>query len=197
MANDTNREKGKMETDIELINGIKEKKDTDCLKTLIDRHSGIYIDMVNRYISETKNGLVKEDLLQDKDYSIYSAAINFNETKNTKFSTYLGNLAKWKCLNLYNKSNKFPQESLEEKKYIFFEDGGEMEKLESIENLQKIQKAIEKSKDERIKTIFRMRYFSEDKLVPWKKIAKKLDLSIQGCINIHNNYLKQIKNYVQ
>lgn len=196
MANDTNREKGKMETDIELINGIKEKKDTDCLKTLIDRHSGIYIDMVNRYISETKNGLVKEDLLQDKDYSIYSAAINFNETKNTKFSTYLGNLAKWKCLNLYNKSNKFPQESLEEKKYIFFEDGGEMEKLESIENLQKIQKAIEKSKDERIKTIFRMRYFSEDKLVPWKKIAKKLDLSIQGCINIHNNYLEEIKKYV-
>ena len=186
-----------METDIELINGIKEKKDTDCLKTLIDRHSGIYIDMVNRYISETKNGLVKEDLLQDKDYSIYNAAINFNETKNTKFSTYLGNLAKWKCLNLYNKSNKFPQESLEEKKYIFFEDGREMEKLESIENLQKIQKAIEKSKDERIKTIFKMRYFSEDKLVPWKKIAKKLDLSIQGCINIHNNYLKQIKNYVQ
>ena len=42
-----------------------------------------------------------------------------------------------------------------------------------------------------------MRYSGNRKLTPWKKIAKKLDLSIQGCINIHNNYLEEIKNYVQ
>ena len=42
-----------------------------------------------------------------------------------------------------------------------------------------------------------MRYSNGNKVTPWKKIAKKLDLSIQGCINIHNNYLKEIKKYVQ
>jgi hypothetical protein len=29
--------------------------------------------------------------------------------------------------------------------------------------------------------------------MPWKRIAKKLDLSIQGCINIHNNFIEKIK----
>jgi hypothetical protein len=41
-----------------------------------------------------------------------------------------------------------------------------------------------------------MRYFESKKLTPWKKIAKKLDLSIQGCINIHNKHLTEIKKYV-
>jgi hypothetical protein len=41
-----------------------------------------------------------------------------------------------------------------------------------------------------------MRYKDNKKLTPWKKIAKKLDLSIQGCINIHNKHLNQIKKYV-
>jgi hypothetical protein len=41
-----------------------------------------------------------------------------------------------------------------------------------------------------------MRYADKKKLTPWKKIAKKLDLSIQGCINIHNNFLNKIKKYV-
>ena len=41
-----------------------------------------------------------------------------------------------------------------------------------------------------------MRYSGDKKLTPWKKIAKKLDLSIQGCINIHNKHLTEIKKYV-
>ena len=32
-----------------------------------------------------------------------------------------------------------------------------------------------------------------NKLTPWKKIAKKLKLSIQGCINIHEKFIKEIK----
>ena len=41
-----------------------------------------------------------------------------------------------------------------------------------------------------------MRYFDDKKLTPWKKIAKKLELSIQGCIKIHNKHLTEIKKYV-
>ena len=41
-----------------------------------------------------------------------------------------------------------------------------------------------------------MRYQNGRKLTPWKKIAKKLDLSIQGCINIHNKHLTEIKKHV-
>ena len=55
---------------------------------------------------------------------------------------------------------------------------------------------IDDSKDERVKKIFKMRYKNGTRLTPWKKIAKKLDLSIQGCINIHNKHLTEIKKYV-
>ncbi len=40
-----------------------------------------------------------------------------------------------------------------------------------------------------------MRYIigKKNKVMPWKNIGKKMDLSIQGCINIHNSAIKKIK----
>jgi len=186
-----------MAEDIELINNIKKNKDGKSLKELINRHSGIYVDMVNKYIPKSFNGVDKEDLLEEKDFSIYNAVIKYDETKNTKFSTYLGNLTKWKCLNIYNKNTKFPQQNIESFKLEKFSCESEIKKFEDTENLTRVYKFVDKCKDKRIKQIFKMRYSGDKKLTPWKKIAKKLDLSIQGCINIHNNYLEEIKKYVQ
>ena len=41
--------------------------------------------MVNKYIPESLEGINKQDLLQEKDFCIYNAAIKFDESKNTKF----------------------------------------------------------------------------------------------------------------
>jgi len=103
-----------MEEDLYLINKVKNNKDDDSIKELINRHSGIYIEMVNRYIPDSIEGINKDDIIQDKSFCIYDAAISFNEDKNTKFSTYVGNLARWKCLNIYNKKMKFPQSNIGE-----------------------------------------------------------------------------------
>jgi len=197
MANDTPREKGYMAKDIELINKVKNEKDQDSLKQIIDKHSGIYVDMVNKYIPNSVNGILKDDIIEEKDYCIYNAVLNYDSNKKTKFSTYLGNLAKWRCLNIYNKHTKFPQQSLENTKMQNFSCEPDIKDIEDSENLVNIFKIVEKAKDPRIKKIFKMRYSDGKKLTPWKKIAKKLDLSIQGCINIHNNHLTEIKKYVQ
>jgi DNA-directed RNA polymerase specialized sigma subunit len=186
-----------MVSEKKLIQNVKTKRDPESLRKIIDKHSGIYVDMVNKYIPESKEGIYKKDILEDKNYCIYEAIIKFDETKKTKFSTYLGNLAKWKCLNLYNKKIKFPQESIESTKVDKYFCDSDIKKMEDVENLQNIYSIVQNSKDERVKKIFKMRYSDNKKLMPWKKIAKKLDLSIQGCINIHNNYLKEIKKYVQ
>jgi hypothetical protein len=43
-----------------------------------------------------------------------------------------------------------------------------------------------------------MRYGSDyNKLIPWKNIAKKLRMSIQGCINIHNKFIEQTKKELE
>ena len=59
---------------------------------------------------------------------------------------------------------------------------------------------LKKESDERVKKIVDMRYgSSNNKLTPWRAIANSLDLSIQGCINIHNKFINKVKseiNYV-
>jgi len=194
-----------MAEDIDLIKKVKQSKDEESLKELIDRHSGIYLDMVNKYIPNFHEGIYKKDIIQEKDFSIYDAIIKFDESKKTKFSTYLGNITKWKCLNIYNKKLKFPQESVDSAVYVtrmgdrFSGDYSELKQdpdinhIEEVENMQNVHNIVNNFKDERVKEIFEMRYNYGQKLTPWKKIAKKLDLSIQGCINIHNKYLEEIK----
>ena len=59
-----------MEKDILLINNVKEEGDIESLKELIDKHSGIYVEMVNKHIPNDLEGVNKEDLIQDKDFSI-------------------------------------------------------------------------------------------------------------------------------
>jgi hypothetical protein len=71
-----------------------------------------------------------------------------------------------------------------------------MTEIQNKEDIERIFSSIDLIKDKRVKKIFKMRYKNNKKLTPWKKIAKKLDLSIQGCINIHNKHLTEIKKYV-
>jgi len=191
-----------MEEDLQLISNVKNTNDGKSLKELIDRHSGIYVDMVNKYIPKSIEGVCKEDILDDKNFCIYDAVIKFDESKNTKFSTYVGNLARWKCLNIYNKKIKFPQNNIDDISLVKdhrsynLSKNSEISMIEDEENLDRIFNLIKNSEDPRVEKIFKMRYKNGKKLTPWKKIAKKLGLSIQGCINIHNKHLQEIKRYV-
>ena len=49
--------------------------------------------------------------------------------------------------------------------------------------------------NDQIYKIFKLRYLegSKNKLMPWREVGKQLNLSIQGCINIHDRFLKKIK----
>ena len=185
-----------MDKDILLVNDVKKDRNVESLKELIDRHSGIYVEMVNKHIPNDLEGVSKEDLIQDKDFSIYEAAINFDENKNTKFGTYVGNLARWKCLNIYNRKIKFPQMNISDIFDTKVSEEDAIKKIEEKEDIAKIFSALDYIKDKRVKQIFKMRYGGDRKLTSWKKIAKKLDISIQGCINIHNKHLTEIKKYV-
>ena len=98
--------------DTDLINNIKNDVDAnDSLQELVSRHSGIFLSMIHNYVPNSNSVINKSDLIQDKNYYIYKAALKFDETRLAKFSTFLGNETKWMCLNLYNKyKNKKPIE---------------------------------------------------------------------------------------
>jgi DNA-directed RNA polymerase specialized sigma subunit len=60
----------------------------------------------------------------------------------------------------------------------------------------KVLKIIDNHPDKRVEKIFNMRYIEgiKNKVMPWKNIGDSLNLSIQGCINIHNSAIKEIQN---
>ena len=93
-------------SDLTLIEKLQERKDEDSLLQLIERHSGIYHSMVNHFMSHPQNALDKDQMVNEKDATIYSAAMNYDPNRKTKFSTHLANQTKWKCLNLLNKNMK-------------------------------------------------------------------------------------------
>lgn len=185
-------------TDNQLINNIKSSVDTeDCLQELVNRHSGIYLEMIHGYTSSyDKNSL--SELIKEKEYEIYVSALNFDPTKGAKFSTYLGNQTKWKCLNRYNKSKKEPITALEEQSIDFFNSKVDPDSdifLNSVEIFSKIIDYTSSHPDDRVGKIFKLRYVmgKQNNVMPWKNISKELKMSIQGCINIHNSTIKNIK----
>ena len=185
-----------MSDDLSLIEKIKEGQDEDSLKELIARHSGIYTQMVNMTISDQSN-VNKNDILDEKDLFIYEKALKYDSSRNIKFSTYLGNEIRWKCLNIHNKAKKYEYSdiSLQSENLIEKDFFKESQKQEIVD---KIFELAEKCPDQRVRKIFEMRYKGgkKNKLTPWKKIAKKLKLSIQGCINIHSRFVKEIRKNI-
>jgi len=182
--------------DNDLIDAVQANPSTSSneLQELIDRHSGIYMDIVNNYIPSNCNFLNKSDILEEKNYRIYLAALKYDEDKGAKFSTYLGNETKWMCLNLFNKNKKHQYISIEEERCL---DETEQSLDEFDQDFfDKIISLAEQHPDARVFRIFKNRYIDGNlnKVMSWQKIAKNLDMSIQGCINIHNSALEYFKN---
>ena len=190
-----------VDSDYTLISNIQEENDEDSLLEIIDRHSGIFHTMVNQFMSHPHCSLDKSLLVGEKDSTIYSAALNYDPTRKTKFSTHLANQTKWKCLNILNKKKKNKEFQLDDNSNYDepFSDGF-LREIDKGEAFSLFNKCLKKEKDERVKKIVDLRYgVDNNKLTPWRKIAKELDMSIQGCINIHNRFINKVKkegNYV-
>jgi hypothetical protein len=187
----------KMADDLSLIQAIKSNNDENCLKELIAKHSGIYLQIVNQTISD-KSNINKNDIIDDKNLFIYQKALNFDPQRNIKFSTYLGNEIKWKCLNIHNKAKKYEYCDIGDQSESLIDKDFSQE-LVDREIVDFIFQMTEKNPDPRVRKIIQLRYkeCKGNKLTPWKKIAKVLNLSIQGCINIHNRFIKEVKQEIK
>ena len=182
--------------DYQLVENIKNNQlINDSLKELINRHTGIYLDIVNKY-TQNSNTTNKLDLIDEKDYNIYQAALKYQDDRGTKFPTFLGNETKWICLNKHNKRKKDPQLSIEDiKESDILARKSEKVKKEDLEIYSEAIRFSKKHKDKRVEKIFEMRYITgeQNKVMPWKKISQELNMSIQGCINIHNSAIEKFK----
>lgn len=179
-------------TDLDLIKKIKDNRDNESLKCLIDRHSGIFCEIVKRYQHFiSKNGYDPKDIFEEKHLIVYQSALSYNDEKKIKFSTWLGNQARYHCLNFMNKNNHYyPTDNL------FLQNLIENSQLppkenEYKENCSYYLNVLKSLKDKRVYKIFKMRFYSSNKKDrSWNAIAKKLKISTQTAINIYNKNIK-------
>ena len=201
-----------MKEDSELIKNLKNRINPSAsLDELHKLHTGIFFKILHQYIPDNSAPLImdiKKEITNEIKYHIYIAALDFDFDKNVKFSTYLGNRVRWMCLNKINKLKSTPEVAVSFINNLGLKEDSQ-ESLHGLnfnhslssdfskrEYFEEIFNSIFKQKDKRVKRIFNMRYKQgrNNKLTPWKNISKKMNLSIQGCINIHNSFLKKIKH---
>lgn len=178
-----------------LISSIQRDKNVNsCLQELIQRHSGIFYDMVNKLVPSHSPVCNREDLFSERDYHIYMTALKFDPARGAKFSTFLGNETRYLCLNTFNKEKKrnIDHKTIEEiNKVNNLEDDDRIDML----LLNEIFFIIDRHPDSRVAKVFKMRYRDGEnhKLLPWRLIAPHVNMSIQGCINLHESVILDIK----
>ena len=190
---------GSMQTDLTLINKIKDTHDEDSLLELINRHSGIYHSMVNNFLSGSQNVKEKNVLAEEKTLNFYSCALTYDPNRNTKFPTYLANQTKWKCLNIINKKKRNKEIYLDDEN-SFIEPSCEsfLSQIKKKEVFKVFESCLKEERDDRVKKIVDLRYNTDNnKVRAWRVIATEMGMSIQGCINIHNKFILKVKKKTQ
>jgi|TARA_R100000482_G_C5064477_1_gene118581 DNA-directed RNA polymerase specialized sigma subunit len=187
-------------TDSALTALIRDSNNEDALDELISRHSGIYVDMLKKFGMNCLTQNQVSDIMNDKDYVIYKAALEYDESK-AKFSTHLANKTKYMCLTQKTKnknskiSNCFEDVEYSQKDKSLTPD----ERCKRNDSFSRILNLIDKHKDKRLKTIFHERYFcgKRGKLKPWKEVGRKINLSAQWCITIHDKAIQEFSHKIE
>jgi RNA polymerase sigma factor (sigma-70 family) len=183
--------------DTTLVQNVQKNNDEIALKTLIERHSALCNSLYKKYSTPMlASGVHVQDVIDEKDYIVYKSAMSFDPCKKSKFSTWLYNQVRYQCLNCMNENSQYLAIDNDKLNYL-------IEKTIPIEKEYKnineyIHNIIDSCSDERVEKIFKMRYSNDSsKKMSWNKIAKKLKISTQTAINIHNKAIKLLKNKVK
>jgi hypothetical protein len=70
-----------------------------------------------------------------------------------------------------------------------------LDNIERAEAWDAFKEALSEENDPRVTKIIDIRYNTDNnKLTPWRLVAKQLDMSIQGCINLHAKFIEKVKH---
>lgn len=178
--------------DNELVAKVKNNQCDQSLKTLIERHSALCFDIFKKYNKILQErGISPEELADEKDYIIYKCTLNFDSTQNTKFSTWLANHVKYKCLTNITKHKWHLSIDDENQKTLVAdiaqEEDDYSEKREFVFNL------LSQMKDKRLEKIIYLRYYGDKASRKWKNISKELGVTYQTAITLHKKALDFLK----
>lgn len=179
-------------SDTDLIKKIKHGDDEDCLNELIVRHTGLCFSVSKKYFSNSSySGTHSIDFSSEKDGIIYEAAKEFDFKRGVKFCTFLGQKIRWYCLRRLNDNPKSIACEDELLEFLINKNNKNKSHKDIVDSILYI---LDQLKDKRIKKIFELRYFSDNKKKSsWVRIGKEIGISYQTALNLHNQTISFIK----
>jgi RNA polymerase sigma factor (sigma-70 family) len=179
-----------------LAERIRVSNCENSLNELIKRHSALCFKIIQRYSGTFyANNIDITEASSDKNLIIWNSAKSFSIDKNVKFSTWLANQVKYSCLNALNKKSKDRLITTEDKTLDALkeqaEERGDDNLFEFTSNI------LNQLKDKRIKQIFSMRYSTRSKKPSWCVVAKRLNISTQTAINLHNRGIEVLRKKIK
>jgi DNA-directed RNA polymerase specialized sigma subunit len=185
-------------SELDLISKVKVDNCNDSFGELSKLYDNFYYSIAQKYSSTlVKAGMNKDDIKYEKDFILYKAVKSFDAKQKTKFSTWFCNCVKYHFLNYINSNKKYIL--AEENKIDFFNNKDILVCVDkNNDTYSYLLSLLSSFKDERIRQVYELRYFSGgEKLATWNSIAKKLGVSTQTAINLHEKTRSFLKNKVQ
>jgi len=165
-----------------LITRIKESADNAATLELINRHSGVYIDVINQYAFSPK--IQVPELKDDRIYNIFSWIREFDSTKETQFGSYVGKKTRWMCLNILNRDAQSVELDVNSPNTDMDTQGS----ADRHTDLSEINTEVNKIKDPLFWRIFKLR-FNEKRPLSWRALAPKVGMSYEGA---RKHFIKHI-----
>lgn len=187
-------------TDSQLVRLVKSNGDNEAFKEICRRYENIFYKVCQKYAPALSvSGVNPQDIFDEKNFIIFHCVNTFNYKKKAKLSTWIGNYARYLCLNSLN-ARKFILPSSDEDIIKYIEDTQATQNYSSNQLNQEdygyILNIIDQLKDKRVEEVFKYRYFTDKKMI-WSKIAKKMKISTQTAINLHNKGISLLKKKVK
>lgn len=186
--------------ELNLIN-LAKNGDSDSIKELIARHSGIYVSTCRKYTSTmSQSGILKDHIDSSKNYVIYNSAKTFDPSAGSKFSTWISNQARYFCLNAINKNKNYIEGDEDSIKLLIDSKAQEKTKEENLkeekkEHLIYVKNILNNLSNKNIKKCIEKKYFSEQ-YKTYTEIAKEMNVTVQTVINWHNKFIKLAKQKI-
>lgn len=172
--------------ELRLITKIKNNNCNESFLKLSSGYDNFYYSIARKYYPIlNKMGMSMEEIKYEKEFILHKAVMSFKKECNVKFSSWFCNCVKYHFLNFINSNKKFIKS--EDKILDFFNlQETVVESDLNGETYAYVNSLLSSMRDKRVKDIYQMRYFSDDpNLKTWSEIGKKLKISTQTAINLH------------
>jgi RNA polymerase sigma factor (sigma-70 family) len=171
-----------------LIKNVINKQCNESLKELVNRHSGIIFNIGKKYCSSCNLDI--NELNDNRYWIVFNAAKTFNNTKGSKFSTWLGNQVRFFCLNYKNKNSKLIPIENEHLEFFINNFSKNDEKVNQKEVINTIIDLFNQISDPNTKNAIYYRYFhNKERILNYSEIADILKVTPQTVLNWHNKFV--------